>query len=83
MSVLSACRELPLLEIVLSCHQKVFDQARFVVGMPQVIQAEICPKLFGLLRDSLNLDLTAPDDGQLSMYAKLCFINALHMFVLI
>ena len=39
----------------------MFGQARFVVGMPQVTQAEICPKLVGLLRDSLNLDLTAPD----------------------
>ena len=41
----------------------MFDQARFVVGMPQVTQAEICPRLFGLLRDSSNLDWVAPDNG--------------------
>ena len=42
----------------------MFDQARFVVEMPQVTQVEICPRLVGLLRDSPNLDWTAPDDGQ-------------------
>ena len=36
MSMLSECRELPLLTVFLPCHQKMFDQARFVVGMPQV-----------------------------------------------
>ena len=48
MSMLSGCREVPL-SVALCCHQKIFDQARFVVGMPQVTQAEICPRLFGLL----------------------------------
>ena len=28
--------------------EKIIDQARFVVGMPQLTQAEICPRLFGL-----------------------------------
>ena len=31
--------------------------------MPQVTQAEICPRLFGLLRESTNLDWIAPDNG--------------------
>ena len=34
--------------------------------MPQATQTEIFPWLFGILRDSLNLDLTAPDDGKWS-----------------
>ena len=62
MSVLLECGELPL--FVLPYYQKIFDQARFIVEMPQVTQAEVCPRLIGFLRDSPNLDLTAPDDGQ-------------------
>ena len=60
MPMLSECRELPLFRGALSCHQKMFNQARFIVGMPQVTQAEICPRLFGLLKDSLDLDLDGP-----------------------
>ena len=51
----------PCLEVF--CHQKMFDQARFVIEMPQVTQAEICPRPFLPLRDSPNLDWIAPDDG--------------------
>ena len=57
MSVLLGYRKLSL--SVVQCYHTTRGYS-FDRPMPQVIQAEIFPRLVGLLRDSPNLDLTAP-----------------------
>ena len=58
--MLSECRELPLLE-VLPRYQKMFGHARFVAGSAPSDSGGDLPQAIWPLRDSPNLDWTAPD----------------------